>query len=246
MSIESIKEHMNQHHIDELIGLVKLYGGFEPKEVKLVDVDEGGMKIQADGKEISAPFPSKVEEKDYKDAIISLCSSITKKDEYILQEIETFKDGFGSIILSSIDKSGKPHISYSPLLRYDNKYYLYISEVAQHYANLYNNPSSAQAMFIEDESKTKNIIARKRLTYDISVKFLPRDDFFEKVYDSFENKVGKNAGVSHIRGMLDFHLVEICFGNGRFVKGFGQAYDIDSNGKLCHVKGNGGMPHRHK
>ncbi len=250
MSIDTIKKHMNEHHKEELIGLVKHYGGFDTKNVELVDVNSDGMKIKADDKEVFAPFSSKTDEKDYKDAIISLCSSISKKEEQIAQEVESFKDEFNTILLASMDSNDKPHISYSPLLKYDGNYYLYVSEVAQHYDNLKANPSAVQVMFIEDESKSKTIVARKRLTHDVCVEFLPRDDLFNKVYDSFENKVGKGGGISQIREMLDFHLVKLCFKDGRFVKGFGQAYDIDSNGKVHHVKGKGGMPHsmphRHK
>lgn len=243
MDIANIIQHMNEHHAAELAGLVKLYGGFEAKEITLSDVTEDGMKIQADGKEVFAPFPSKTEPKDYKDAIISLCMAISKKDDQaiIASEIESFKDMFNTILLSSISKDNKPHISYSPLLRYENNYYLYVSEVATHCQNLRANPDSVQAMFIEDERGAKSVLARKRLTYNVSVTFLPRDAFFDKVYDSFESRVGKSGGVSQVRSMQDFHLVKLQFKDGRFVKGFGQAYNIDAQGKISHV--GGGMPH---
>lgn len=250
MSITSIIEHMNDHHAAELAGLVKLYGGFEATEIALVDVTEEGMKIQADGKEVFAPFPSKTEPKDYKDAIIGLCMAISKKDDQvaIASEIESFKDEFNTILLSSISKDNKPHISYSPLLRYEGEYYLYVSEVATHCQNLRTNPDSVQAMFIEDESKAKSILARKRLTYDASVTFLSRDALFDKVYDSFEARVGKSGGVGQVRSMQDFHLVKLQFKEGRFVKGFGQAYNIDTQGKISHVGGGmpHTMPHKHK
>lgn len=250
MSVTNIIEHMNNHHAAELAGLVKLYGGFEAKDIALIDVAEEGMKIKADGKEVFAPFPSKTAPKDYKDAIIGLCMAISKKDDHaaIASEIESFKDEFNTILLSTISKDNKPHISYSPLLRYEGSYYLYVSEVAAHCQNLRANPDSVQAMFIEDESKTKSILARKRLTCDASVTFLPRDAFFDKVYDSFEARVGKSGGVGQVRTMQDFHLVKLQFKDGRFVKGFGQAYNIDSQGKVSHV-GAGmphAMPHKHK
>lgn len=245
MSIASIIEHMNNHHSAELLGLVKLYGGFEAKVATLKDVNENGMKIQADGQEVFAPFPAKTEEKDYKDAIIKLCMAISKSNTQIADEIESFKEEFNTILLVSLSKDNKPHISYSPLLRYDGEYYLYISEVAPHCQNLRANPDATQVMFIEDENKTKNILARKRLTYDVSATFMPRDDLFDKVYDSFESRVGKGGGVTQIRAMQDFHLVKLCFNTGRFVKGFGQAYHIDSKGKIEHI-GGGNMPHKHK
>lgn len=51
------------------------------------------------------------------------------------------------------------------------------------------------------------------------------------------NDVG---GIKTIREFTDFDLVELTFGTGRFVRGFGQAYLIDSSGEISHidVKGN--------
>lgn len=243
MDITSIIEHMNNHHANELLGLVKLYGGFDAQDAKLSNVTEDGMQIKADGKDVFAPFPSKTAQKDYKDAIIALCMGISKKDSQISDEIESFKEEFNTILLSSLSKDNKPHISYSPLLRYNNECYLYVSEVAQHCHNLRANPDSIQVMFIEDESKAKSILARKRLTYEVSVEFMQRGNLFDKVYDSFVSRVGKGGGVEQVRSMQDFHLVKIHFKEGRFVKGFGQAYNIDSKGEIAHIGGNGGTPH---
>ncbi|STQ86531.1 HugZ family heme oxygenase [Helicobacter muridarum] len=244
MSVESIKEHMNSHHIEELKGLVKLYGGFDANQVNLINVNSTGLTIQADSKEIFAPFPTKTEEKDYKNAIIALCSAISKKPDNIKQEIAEFIESFNTILLSTISPSNFPNISYSPLLRYDNNYFIYISEIAEHYTNLKNNPK-LQVMFIEDEAKTKTILARKRLIYDTQAEFMPRDSFFDKVYDAFEQRMGgKSGGIGTVREMNDFHLVKLSFKNGRYVKGFGQAYKIAEDGEVSHMGGGkGGMPH---
>ncbi|RDU73407.1 HugZ family heme oxygenase [Helicobacter aurati] len=245
MSVASIKEHMNNHHIEELKGLVRLYGGFEANTISLTHVDSHGLTIQADEKEVFAPFPAKTEEKDYKNAIIALCSTIHKKPENIQQEIEEFMESLNTILLSTLSTDNLPNISYSPLLRYNKEYFLYISEVAEHYTNLKNNPESLQVMLIEDESQTKTILARKRLIYNASAEFLPRDSFFDAVYDAFEQRMGgKSGGIGAIREMTDFHLIKLHFKQGRFVKGFGQAYKIAQDGTITHVGGGkGGMPH---
>lgn len=242
MSIDTIKTHMNEHHVEELKSLINIYGGFKPHAPKLIDVDKNGLTIQADGKEVFVPFPNITEEKDYKNAIIALCANIEKRDDAVSVEIESFRDGFNSIILASLSSDKKPCISYSPLLKYQGNYYLYISEVAQHFGNLKTNPDCMQVMFIEDETKTKSILARKRLVYDAVAEFLPRDNLFNSVFDNFENCVGKGGGVSTVRQMLDFHLVKIHFKQGRFVKGFGQAYNINEEGKIEHI-GSNSMPH---
>lgn len=246
MSTQTILTHMNAHHTREMIALVRHYGGFQASDVQLTQVSANGLTILADNTEVFVPFPSPTDEKDYKNAIIALCAGLDKgtQDDEIAKEIEEFKNGFNSILLASLSPENLPHLSYSPLLRYEGEYYLYISEVAQHCANLRANPKRVQAMFIQDESQSQMLLARKRLTYDVCVEFLPRDSFFDKVYDSFESRVGKGGGVSAVRGMQDFHLLRLSFRQGRFVKGFGQAYDIDEGGKISHVGGGSkGMPH---
>lgn len=253
MNLESILTHMNDHHTRELKSLVNRYGGFQAKEAKLTNISANGLTIIADNTEVFVPFPNPTQEADYKNAIIALCKGLdtqdNAQDDAIAREIEAFKDTFNSILLASLSPQNLPHLSYSPLLRYEGAYYLYISEVAQHFANLQANPKSAQVMFIQDEKEAQMLLARKRLTYDVSVEFLPRDELFEKVYDSFESRVGKGGGVSAVRGMLDFHIVRVHFGQGRFVKGFGQAYEISEQGNISHIGGKGmphTMPHTHK
>lgn len=247
MSIETILTHMNEHHNKELKDLVSHFAGFSANDVRLVDVSNNGLKIIADNRDVFAPFPSPVAKEEYKNAIISLCMSISskdsKQDSALLDEIHSFISGFNTILLSSLSKDNKAHISYAPLLRYENNYYIYISEMANHCENLRTNPNASQVMFIEDERDANSILARKRLTYDISVEFMPRDELFEKVFDAFEAKVGKGGGVSTVRGMSDFHLVKLNFMLGRFVKGFGQAYLIKQDGSIEHLGGKGGNPH---
>ncbi len=245
MNLSIILEHMNEHHLAELLGLVKHYGGFEAKAATLTNVTEDGMYIQSEGKEVFAPFPTKTEAKDYKDAIIALCSTISKKNDQIKDEVDSFKDEFNTVLLATLSKDNKPHVSYSPLLRYQGDYYLFVSEVAPHCQHLKDNKESVQIMFIEDETKAKTLLARKRVTYDVNVEFLPRSDFYNQVFDSFEERVGKIAGMAQVRTMDDFHLLKITFKEGRYVKGFGQAYQIDDKGNLGHVRGDSnGMPHK--
>ena len=54
--------------------------------------------------------------------------------------------------------------------------------------------------------------------------------------------MGGAGGIKTIRQMSDFHLIELQLGFGRFVKGFGQAYDILPNGEIKQV-GSIGNPH---
>ena len=48
--------------------------------------------------------------------------------------------------------------------------------------------------------------------------------------DAFEEKAGNTMNL--MRKMKDFHLVKLNFLDGRYFKGFGQAYIITADGKI--------------
>lgn len=248
MDTQRIITHMNEHHQVELAGLLKKFGQVdEPKSPTLVAVDIAGLNIGYDeGKSLRIDFPQKVAESDLKNAVIELCQSIPKTLDFVAvkKEMQEFIDGFGSVVLSTINQAGESIASYAPLLRYENKYYIYISEVSEHYGSLRANPNNVEVLFLEDESKAKSVILRKRLRFRTQVTFINRGDEFDKVFDNFIERTGGGGGIKTIRTMMDFHLVALEFGKGRFVKGFGQAYDI-MNDKISYAGGDGN-PHKIK
>lgn len=227
MSVETIKEHMNSHHIKEMIELVKKYANLDCKTPILKDVNEGGMSIEADGQAIFIPFPAKASEAEYKQAIINLCLDIKSSPTDIKNDIAGFINEFNSIILSTLNNENEVASTYAPLLRDGDNFYIYVSEVAEHYSNIRDNPTNIEIMFLEDESKAKSVIVRKRLRYRVKATFVERGEDFDRIYDNFIERVGKSGGVGQIRNMLDFHLIKLELGKGRFVKGFGQAYDLE-------------------
>lgn len=248
MSFESILAHMNEHHQSELIALCKKYGNpqVEVQNAKLVGVDFVGLDIvYNDNVSLRVEFPQKADEKSLKDSIISLCQGAKAPDlGGIADEIESFKKEFGSIIIASIDKQGNAISSYSPLMQVDGQLYIYISEVAEHFESISANPSKIEVMFLEDESKAKSVILRKRLKYRANAVFIERDSSeFDKALNSLESAMGGAGGIKTIRKMSDFHLIRLELGLGRFVKGFGAAYDILPSGEIKHVGGSGN-PHQ--
>ncbi|TLD97265.1 HugZ family heme oxygenase [Helicobacter jaachi] len=252
MNPQSIIQHMNDHHQAELIGLCKKYGepsaliNGEVQNAVLKGVDFEGLDIvYNDNVSLRVEFPQKASESTLKDAIIALCQwAEAPNASAVAQEIAEFKKTFGSIIIASIDKSDNALISYAPLIQIDNKAYIYISEVADHYQSISANPNKIEVMFLEDECKAKSVILRKRLKYRAHARFVERESQeFEHALNALESAMGGAGGVKTIRQMTDFHLVELQLGLGRFVKGFGQAYDILPSGEIKHVGGSGGNPH---
>ncbi|KAA8710697.1 HugZ family heme oxygenase [Helicobacter canis] len=247
MDFTSIITHMNDHHTKELVGLVKKFGNqSEPRNVVLESVDFEGLDIAYAGGSVRVEFPQKATPDTIKNAIISLCMSVeqTHDLEAIKQEIAEFAKEFGSGVLASLSPSGEALATYAPVIHSEGRFYIYISEVAEHYASIRANPSNIELMFLEDESKAKSVILRKRLRYRVSARFVDRGgEEFESVFARFVEQSGGAGGIKSIKAMQDFHLIELIAGSGRYVKGFGQAYSIAGNGEISYLGGSGN-PHK--
>lgn len=132
-----------------------------------------------------------------------------------------------SIILSTVDTEGIPTASYAPYARKGNKFYILVSFMAKHAKNLQSGKPVA-AMFIEDESATKQIYARERLTLDVTTQTIERgSDVWNTMVAQLKEEHGKV--VEMISEMQDFNLVELTPVNGGYVNGFGSAYFVNEN-----------------
>lgn len=125
-----------------------------------------------------------------------------------------------TLMLSTLTKENTPAISYAPYVMRANDIYIYISQTAEHYHNLINNPACA-VMIIEDENQAKTVFARQRVSF-IAHATLMEDD--EEVYKWFEIEHDKKM-IERLRTM-DFSFFKLTLKRGRLVKGFGQAFDI--------------------
>ncbi|AFI05464.1 HugZ family heme oxygenase [Helicobacter cetorum] len=241
-----IIEHMNAHHVEDMKGLLKKFGQIHNAEnVKFQSVDSQGIVISYnDNQTLRIEFSEEIKDpKDYKNAIIELCQSVEKTHDLkgVEEEIKAFRESFDSICLATLHPNGHVVCSYASLMFDGKQYYIYVSEVAEHFASLKHNPENVEVMFLEDESKAKSAILRKRLRYKTKVRFIERGAEFDKAFDAFIEKTGGAGGIKTIRTMQDFHLIALDFGKGRYVKGFGQAYDI--SGDSITYAGAKGNPH---
>lgn len=83
-------------------------------------------------------------------------------------------------------------------------------------------------MLIEDESATKQIYARERLTFDTVTAQVERDsDLWNTVLPQLKEKHGKILDI--LSEMQDFILVALKPTVGNYVNGFGSAYIVDEN-----------------
>jgi len=131
-----------------------------------------------------------------------------------------------TLLLSTASASGGPDLSYAPFVRDQaGCFYIFVSELAGHTANLLNNPQ-ASVMFIRPEAESRNLFARERAVFNCTVKELKPD---EAIYTmqllALQDKFGEVVSV--LRSLSDFHLFTLCPESGRYVAGFGRAYTIN-------------------
>jgi heme iron utilization protein len=153
-------------------------------------------------------------------------------------EYETFAEEFGSVIISTINQQRIPNTSYAPFVMDDAKnIYIYVSGLAIHTQNLYANPQ-VSVLFIDDEAKSKEIFARRRLSFDCTATLIEREtETWNSIVEKFHQRFGEI--IELLRGLNDFRIFQLTPKAGRFVIGFGTAYQIsgDRLNQLVHITG---------
>jgi len=146
-----------------------------------------------------------------------------------------FSVEYQSLQLATVDSEGFPEASYAAFLRSGDDFYVYVSELSKHTANLLDN-GKVSLLMIEDENKAKLLFARKRITYRATAVHVNRDtEEFNDRMQEFESKFGSFMGM--MRKLNDFHLFRIKPISGGFVAGFARAFYLEGNklDQLRHV-----------
>ena len=142
-------------------------------------------------------------------------------------EIQEFRDSRKTLQLATVDCEGKPNVSYAPFVLLDDGYYILISEIARHARNLLQNPD-ASLMLVEDEDTSKQLFARKRLTFDATAILVTRDeDKWGKAVAQMKERFGEI--IDGLSSLEDFKLFRLKPIQGLFVKGFGQAFQVSGD-----------------
>lgn len=139
-----------------------------------------------------------------------------------LADAHAFMGQFQTITLATCNAQGLPEASYATFVQIGHKFYIYVSELASHCANL-QATGQCTAMFIENEEQAKTIFARRRLVLQCKASEIARDQaLFTQVMDAFREKFGKF--IDMIAPLTDFHLYELSTEHGSFVSGFAKAF----------------------
>ncbi|HHF2854102.1 TPA: heme utilization protein HutZ [Vibrio diabolicus] len=142
-------------------------------------------------------------------------------------EIKEFRQERRTLQLATVDAEGRPNVSYAPYVQNQEGYFVLISKIARHARNLLENPN-VSLMMIEDEESSKQLFARKRLTFDAVANVVERDtEMWQQVIGQMKERFGEIIdGLSQLE---DFVLFNLKPESGLFVKGFGQAYQVSGD-----------------
>lgn len=148
-------------------------------------------------------------------------------------EIQEMKQEIRTLALATVDSQGVPNVSYAPFVINEGEYQVLISNIARHARNLREVPK-VSLMLIDDECKSREIFARRRLTFDAVARHIERDsDEWERVLQALKARHGDL--VDELASMLDFNIFSFKPEHGLFVKGFGKAFDVSVDDLVSFV-----------
>ena len=156
----------------------------------------------------------------------SSAQDVQKKIKPIAPTVNELIGRCKSVILATVDADGNPNASYAPFVRIGNKFYILVSFMARHTKNL-RDQKNASVMFIDDESASKQVYARDRLTIDAATSQIERETpEWNLAVEKLKEAHGKVLDI--LVGMDDFIMIELSPVKGAYVNGFGSAYFVDA------------------
>lgn len=152
--------------------------------------------------------------------------------EQIRKDYEAFIQGRKSFMLSLVDKEGQPFSSSAAFVRVNGKFYVYVSRIAEHH-QLLEQAQVVDVLCVADQAMTQNHFATERARWQCTPKNLGNEGH-EEVFAAFDDV--HSANMMKLLRTLDFSLFELTPLKGRYVVGFGKAFDIDfAEDTLTHV-----------
>lgn len=148
-------------------------------------------------------------------------------------EIQQLKGQSKTLMLATVDLEGNPNVSYAPFVIHNGEYRVFISTIARHARNLQQNPK-VSIMLIEDEDKSRQIFARRRLSFDAAARVIDREDA-EWASSIAALKERHGEIMDELVKLKDFHLFSFKPTQGLFVKGFGQAFQVSDEDLVSFV-----------
>jgi putative heme iron utilization protein len=132
-----------------------------------------------------------------------------------------------SLIMATVGVNTQPRASYAPFVYNSAAFHVYLSRLSEHTQELITNPV-VSILLIADEADTTQIFARMRLSYLCEAETIDRGEpGYDPTLNHFKRRFGNVMDL--LQSLPDFVLFRLTPISGRFVSGFGQAYDLVGN-----------------
>lgn len=142
-------------------------------------------------------------------------------------EYLALRDAIDGAMLSTLAEDGSPVASYAPILWHDGSAFLFLSELASHTRNLRRNP--ALGLLLLEPAAGSNPFARRRVVLNARADLVERDAaLYATILEEFRARFGKVMEL--LEPLPDFHLFRITPRRGRYIRGFGQAFELTGDG----------------
>ena len=140
------------------------------------------------------------------------------------RDFELLRSQARSLVMATVNSDSVPRTSYAPFVLESGEFHVYLSRLSEHTLDLLENPV-VSVMLIEDEAAASQVFARKRIAYACDSQAMESDDpTYEAVMQLLTNRFGKVMIL--LQSLPDFVLFRFRPASGRFVTGFGKAYDL--------------------
>jgi putative heme iron utilization protein len=127
-----------------------------------------------------------------------------------------------SLALATTNETGEPNSSSAPYLLHQGSFFVLVSGLARHTANLLHS-GRCHIQVLADEQETVNPFARKRVSYACSVERVTRPSSrADELLILLRRRFGPT--IDMLGSLPDFQLLELIPQSGSIVLGFGQAH----------------------
>ena len=249
-----ILDHMNEDHSDAVLNYSLHFAGkLDVKSATLIGIDQEGIDIEAEteaGREpLRIEFSKPLEKPDDAHLTLVAMAKEARKGSALSRAKKTvnaFRSEFKTIILGTAAYNNVPDASVAPaVLGPDGAFYVFVSELSTHTQNIIDG-GKASALIIQDEAESKQLLARKRLTFACeATEIVEGNMIYEARMEDLKTKFGPI--MANLSQMEDFHMFCLQPISGRLINGFGQAFDVNPNdwNDLSQLGGSG-QGHRRK
>lgn len=150
------------------------------------------------------------------------------------QACQQFLSSRQSLVLSTQAHSGELESSVVPFVLLESgEFAIFVSELAQHTQNLLqlieqpdsSSPGLIAGLLLADEQDSEQLFARERLSLQLQVSRVEiQQSEHAQILERLQMQFGEVVPV--LAGLPDFHCFKLKVVSGRYVQGFGAAYEF--------------------